>query len=636
MKKITLMICAFIAGITAFAQNVKFLPDKPEAGKALNFEYNTKGTKLEGLANVTCIAQTFVNTRYKKVDIKLEKEGSVYRGSFVPVDSTSIAVLVFSADGTKDENPAGYYTLFYQNGKPTAMSYYWQAQFYSGLGKSLSGAETDKEKAIKAYESAFAEDTKLKETYYVNYLGLVNGVDKTKGSSLAHAYIKQLNQKRDASESDLNKIALVYNALKLKSSADSVYNIIKTKYPHGNYMFGQTANVIYRETSAVKKEEKLNELVKNFKLNVNNEADYKKLEGLYMELASAFGQEKNNQKFEDYANKIKNKTSLASICNSFAWACAEKNENVVFATQISKKSLDLLDAAKQDPVPAFYNSKEDYLKNLESNWASYADTYALLLNHSGNKAEALKYQKQAVKMNNFSSADMNSRYVVFLADNNRFKDAREYGERFIKEGKGGAEIKGALKKAYQGNEGFDVYYAKLEREALEKEREKFVKEMINRPAPKFTLVNLKGETVSLEKLKGKVVIVDYWATWCGPCIASFPGMQMAVEKYKDDPKVEFLFVNTWQTEENREKVVKDFMAANSKYTFNVLLDTKNKQDPSKFDVIDSYNLNGDGIPQKYIIDPNGNIRFKKVGFGGSADATVKELDVMISLAKETK
>lgn len=71
------------------------------------------------------------------------------------------------------------------------------------------------------------------------------------------------------------------------------------------------------------------------------------------------------------------------------------------------------------------------------------------------------------------------------------------------------------------------------------------------------------------------------------------------------------------------------MANNSKYTFNVLLDTKNKLDPSQFDVISQYKV--DGIPTKFIIDGKGNIRFKAVGYSGSAAGVVKEMETMISL-----
>ncbi|MNL20942.1 Sporulation thiol-disulfide oxidoreductase A precursor [compost metagenome] len=155
--------------------------------------------------------------------------------------------------------------------------------------------------------------------------------------------------------------------------------------------------------------------------------------------------------------------------------------------------------------------------------------------------------------------------------------------------------------------------------------------MINTPAPAFALKNLKGEVVDLAKLKGKTVILDYWATWCGPCIQSFPGMQMAVEKYRNDPNVVFLFINTFQREENREKAVKDWVLANPKYTFNVLLDNKKTEDPEQFEVVSQYKVTG--IPTKFVIDGNGNIRFKTAGFDGTPEATVKELDIMIDLAK---
>ncbi len=79
------------------------------------------------------------------------------------------------------------------------------------------------------------------------------------------------------------------------------------------------------------------------------------------------------------------------------------------------------------------------------------------------------------------------------------------------------------------------------------------------------------------------------------------------------------------------KVVKDYMASTT-YTFNVLLDENSKQNIDQFKVRDLYKVSG--IPAKFIIDGNGNIRFKVVGSSDSAEEILKELELLITLVSK--
>ncbi|MDX1905203.1 MAG: TlpA disulfide reductase family protein [Thermonemataceae bacterium] len=173
---------------------------------------------------------------------------------------------------------------------------------------------------------------------------------------------------------------------------------------------------------------------------------------------------------------------------------------------------------------------------------------------------------------------------------------------------------------------FVAAYAPLQAQSLDEVKKKMKDKMISADAPDFTLKDLDGNAVSLSDLKGKVVVLDFWATWCSPCVQSFPGVRKTVDKYKKDANVVFLFIATAEEPNNREERLKKFLTK-KKYDFRVLVD-ENDQTAQKFSV--------DGIPMKFVINPAGKVCFVSSGYNGSTDGTATELEAMVELAKDSK
>ncbi len=131
-----------------------------------------------------------------------------------------------------------------------------------------------------------------------------------------------------------------------------------------------------------------------------------------------------------------------------------------------------------------------------------------------------------------------------------------------------------------------------------KRMEEALAEKINIEAPAWNLENVNGQMVSLESLKGKVIILDFWATWCGPCRMAMPMIDEFVEKFAKEDVVVYS-INVW--EKGKTKPAK-FMTENE-YDM-ILLYGDN-------DLTKAYNVSG--IPTLFVIDKEGHIRYQEIG-----------------------
>lgn len=122
--------------------------------------------------------------------------------------------------------------------------------------------------------------------------------------------------------------------------------------------------------------------------------------------------------------------------------------------------------------------------------------------------------------------------------------------------------------------------------------------------------------VTNQSLAGKVVFINYWASWCPPCLAEMPSLQELYNKMKGNPSIEFLFVNDGED----RSIAKKYLAAND---FTLPLYFSGERSASEFFVTT--------LPTTYILNKKGVIVFEKTGMSNySSSKFVAELEKLIA------
>lgn len=600
-----------------------YSPEKPKAGEEITVFYNSDSTNLAKADSVELVAYLYSKDLDNTIGVEMNKTENGWEGKFKTVPETRGLVISFKHNQDVDNNSKkGYVIYLYGNDDkilPGSIAGFGSALL--NWGSYYPGLDRDFSLGLKYVQEDFQNHPKIKNDYLDQYLSLYQQVHPDEVDSIAQSELSRVEKKDSLTEDDLVVLTEWYSKLNNKDKSDNYEKILSEKFPQNKYLQIER----YKELRAVQDLNKKKEMAEQFAKDFPN-SEY--IENAYDLVANLYRDKKLYKQLKDFLTANINRPSVFRFY-SVAQRMYSENANLNTAIAIAKMGVDRGEKELNNPP----GKKPNYLT--EKGWKEDREYYLGLVLYSygdglflsGKKKEALPEVERAVNLTQDQEGDINELYTKLLYENGDDQKAKNVIENFIKKGNNTAGMVDILKNVYKAengsNDGFQAYFSALESASMKNLKDKLTKEIISEPAPDFTLEDLNGNKITLSGLKGKTVVVDFWATWCGPCINSFPGMEKAVEKYSKNDNVKFLFVNSWERKKDRKASVKEFLKKNN-YPFHILMDYNDK-------VIGDYKVSG--IPTKFVIDKTGKIRFVSLGFSGNTDQLVDELSTMIDMVE---
>ncbi|NGM66815.1 TlpA disulfide reductase family protein [Sphingobacterium sp. SGR-19] len=460
---------------------------------------------------------------------------------------------------------------------------------------------------------------------FEKYKPILENGSKAQKDSLADKLRKEI--KGFKSESEYREALNLFRVLGHEEEIEPLENLALKKYPKGSLSRDFYLREVYgKAENTADKEKAYKKLVKKWPVEKfpGEELNYDYALG---SLAQSFAKEGNAEKAKYYLGQMKERFWRGNGYLPVGKTLLAQGDTTN-AAPILKVVLD--DSYHYISLPE--DQKDNKARFASMGYANSVSAYVDILVNRGQYAEALEQIENALDVAPEQADALSTVYYKSLLGTGRKLEAYNILTKLYAKGQFGVEDD--LKELYadlNGSlNGYERFNESLKEDLVSSIRN-HIKEMETfKPAPAFELLNMSGEKVSLASLKGKVLVLDFWATWCQPCIRSFPGMQAAQAMYKDDEEVQFLFINTWERDKDYKANVKAFIEKNS-YPFEVLYD--DQKDAETGEVLAAkYGVRG--IPAKFIIDKEGNIRYFLTGSSPNVDYIKMEMKELIEAAKK--
>jgi len=331
---------------------------------------------------------------------------------------------------------------------------------------------------------------------------------------------------------------------------------------------------------------------------------------------------------ETYSKK-KNRNPF--VISLFAFILVDSDSSQIrYAINYISEESEHLKKAGTDNFKSRWLAPIEWVEQGASLLTQLKATRGFLYERAGLKKEAITDLEDVTTHNPQSCHEVIFDKLVSLLYENKYdlKKAYFWSSRAIELSKATENVRKIHKETFANSDfahkEYDKVLMDLKASSSDSRRNNLKKSMLRQNAPEGTLTTLQGQKVTMSSLRGKTIVLDFWATWCGPCRASFPAMQKLYSLYKNDESVVFIIANCWEKGDDKKKVVTDFLTKNN-YTFPVYFDEGDAL-AKAFGVT--------GIPAKFFISPKGQIQFKESGFQGEEKFLEEGTDKIELLKKD--
>ncbi|MDQ7798678.1 MAG: redoxin domain-containing protein [Candidatus Edwardsbacteria bacterium] len=336
--------------------------------------------------------------------------------------------------------------------------------------------------------------------------------------------------------------------------------------------------------------------------------------GLYTMLAGRFAQIGNQPRmYEVFESVLKMDPENAEVLNNLSYEWAKQGINLEQAEQYSRKAAALAHKRSSGQKPAGL-SRERWENILRMERGNYLDTYGWVLYQKGKYNSALGELRKAFKL----AEDPTIQYHLGMAlyrtgdlDGAIENLAASLAGRLEDPAKTKAELEAVYKERYRTLKGLDKILQQAAEKTLARQQaedEADAARIVGRPAPDFSLPDLDDQPYQLSQFRDRVVILDFWATWCGPCKLAMPLIDQVFLEYQGKGLV-VLGINLEGRDKNQ--LVKQFVER-SGHQFVIL------QGGMMGVGIDRvYGVSG--IPTTFVIDKQGVIRYRHIGYRENLD-----------------